>query len=116
MLQGTAYSINTYFMALEKRTGLCRPAEIAESMGLRQGNGDSRRPGALLHPRHRRVTPLGVAEAYATFANHGEHCDSVAITRVTDRDGAELKVPAADCTRVLTARDRRQRDGDPAAR
>ena len=40
MLNGTALSVNTYFMALEKRTGLCKPAEIAESMGLRQGNGD----------------------------------------------------------------------------
>ncbi len=101
MLQGTSFSINTYFMALEKRTGLCRPAEIAESMGLRQGNGDSlnRVPSFTLGTDS--VTPLGVAEAYATFANHGEHCDSVAITRVTDRDGAELKVPAANCSRVI---------------
>jgi membrane peptidoglycan carboxypeptidase len=101
MLQGTAYSINTYFMALEKRTGLCKPAEIAESMGLRQGDGDSlnRVPSFTLGTDN--VTPLGIAEAYATFANHGEHCTSIAITRVTDRSGKDLKVPDADCTRVI---------------
>ncbi len=101
MLSGTALSVNTYFMALEKRTGLCRPAEIAESMGLRQGNGDplGRNPSFTLG--NDSVTPLGMAEAYATFANHGTHCASIAITRVTDRNGKDIKVPDADCTRVI---------------
>lgn len=40
MARATAYSTNTYFMTIEERTGLCRPAEIAESMGVTLGNGD----------------------------------------------------------------------------
>jgi hypothetical protein len=54
MAQATAYSINTYFMALEERTGLCRPPEIAESMGVRLGSGEPllRVPSARWRSRH----------------------------------------------------------------
>lgn len=40
MLQGAALSVNTYFMALEQKTGNCRPAGIAAELGLTKGNGD----------------------------------------------------------------------------
>ncbi|MEC7102664.1 MAG: transglycosylase domain-containing protein, partial [Actinomycetota bacterium] len=40
MAQATAFSTNTYFMAIEERTGICRVAEIAESMGVYTGSGD----------------------------------------------------------------------------
>ena len=100
MLQGTSFSINTYFMALEKRTGLCRAPPSRRVDGPAPATATAS-TGSLLHTGHRQRDPAAVAEAYATFANHGEHCDSVAITRVTDRDGAELKVPAANCSRVI---------------
>ena len=37
MNQGLAYSVNTYFMGLEELTGLCRPVDIAEKLGVRTG-------------------------------------------------------------------------------
>ena len=39
MAQATAFSTNTYFMAIEAN-GICRVAEIAESMGVYTGSGD----------------------------------------------------------------------------
>ncbi len=101
MAQATAYSVNTYFMTIEERTGLCRPAEIAESMGVRLGNGDPllRVPSFTLGTME--VTPLAMANAYATFAAHGVYCKPVSILDIRDREGATLPVPGGDCTRVL---------------
>ena len=101
MPQATAYSTNTYFMTIEERIGLCRPAEIAESMGVRLGNGDPllRVPSFTLGTME--VTPLAMANAYATFAAHGMYCKPVAILEISDREGTRLPVPDGDCTRVL---------------
>ena len=104
MVKGTAYSINTFFMALEQETGICRPVEIAESLGLRRGDGGSlqRVPSFTLGTQE--VTPLGMAEAYGVFANHGTRCASIAIARVTDRNGKDLPIPQASCDRVMERR------------
>ena len=104
MLQGTAYSINTYFMALELRTGICKPASIAQKLGLFRGDGKhlQRVPSFTLGTQE--VTPLGMATAYAGFANHGIHCDPIAITQIIDRNGKNLPVPSANCTQVIPRR------------
>jgi membrane peptidoglycan carboxypeptidase len=47
------------------------------------------------------VSPLAMAEAYATFAARGEHCNAIAITSVVDSQRHRLKVPQADCQQVL---------------
>lgn len=101
MLQATAYSINTYFMALEQRTTQCAPADIAETMGLRRGNGSplERVPSFTLGTQE--VTPLGMATAYAVIANHGQYCKSIAILQVTDRSGKNIAIPQPGCKQVL---------------
>ena len=101
MPTGTAYSINTFFMALEERTGLCRPAEIAESMGVRLGSGDAllRVPSFTLGTME--VTPLAMAGAYAAFANHGAYCEPRAILEITDRNGDVIPIPNVRCSQVL---------------
>lgn len=102
MARATAYSINTYFMALEERTGLCRPPEIAESMGVRLGSGEPllRVPSFTLGTME--VTPLQVANAYATFANHGSYCTPRVLLDIRDRDGHAVPVPPVNCTQVIT--------------
>lgn len=101
MARATAYSTNTYFMALAERTGICRPAEIAESMGVYLGNGDPLIRVPTLAIGTMEVTPLAMANAYATFAAHGVYCKPVSILEIRDRDGNNLPVPDGDCTRVL---------------
>jgi membrane peptidoglycan carboxypeptidase len=101
MLSGTAYSINTFFMGLEQKTGVCTPAAVAETMGLRRGDGSplQRVPSFTLGTQE--VTPLGMAGAYAVLANHGVRCTPVAIAQITDRNGKDLPVPQAKCKQVI---------------
>lgn len=101
MARATAYSTNTYFMTIEERTGLCRPAEIAESMGVTLGNGDPLLRVPTLTLGTMEVTPLAMANAYATFAAHGTYCKPIVILDIRDRDGQRLPVPSADCKRVI---------------
>jgi membrane peptidoglycan carboxypeptidase len=102
MAQATAYSTNTYFMAIEERTGLCRPAEIAEEMGVTTGSGQPlpRVPSLTLGTAE--VTPLAMANANATFANHGTYCEPRAILDITDRNGVRVPVPPPNCRQVMT--------------
>jgi membrane peptidoglycan carboxypeptidase len=101
MAQATAYSTNTYFMAIEERAGICAVANVAESMGVYRGNGEplSRVPSLTLGSVE--VTPLAMANGYATFAAHGEYCRPIAIIDLLDRDGNSLPVPSAECRQVV---------------
>jgi membrane peptidoglycan carboxypeptidase len=101
MLSGTAYSINTYFMALEQKITQCAPVQVATSFGLTRGNGSPLQANPTFTVGTDEVTPLGMASAYATLANHGVHCDPIAILQVTDRDGKNLPLPKAACSQVL---------------
>jgi membrane peptidoglycan carboxypeptidase len=89
-------------MAIEERTGLCRPAEIAESMGVFLGSGEPllRVPSFTLGSME--VTPLAMANAYATFSAHGVYCKPRSILEIRDRDNRSLDVPDEDCTQVIS--------------
>jgi membrane peptidoglycan carboxypeptidase len=108
MRKATWRSVNTYFVQLQRRTGICHPPKIAESMGLRRADGKplERYPSFVLGSQE--VSPLRMAEAFATFAARGVHCQARAITKVVDRDGRERAAPKRECKRVL---DRRVADG-----
>ena len=101
MAQATAFSTNTYFMAIEERTGICRPAEIAEAMGVYTGSGDELPRVPTLTLGVAEVTPLAMANAYATFAAHGEYCKPRSILEVRDRNQTRLPVPGEECTQVV---------------
>ena len=47
------------------------------------------------------VSPLGMAEAFAMFANRGEHCESFAVEKVEDRNGETLVEREPECNHVL---------------
>ncbi|MFZ2259364.1 MAG: penicillin-binding transpeptidase domain-containing protein, partial [Luteococcus japonicus] len=47
------------------------------------------------------VTPLSMAQAYATFANRGVRCDPIIIKSVTTKAGKSSPVPSANCTRTI---------------
>lgn len=108
MREATAYSVNTYFVGLEQRTGICRPAEIAEALGVRLGNGDSlaRVPSFVLGANE--VSPISIANAYATFAAHGIYCEPRVITSVVNREGKNLPIGQPVCDQVI---DRQVADG-----
>jgi membrane peptidoglycan carboxypeptidase len=103
LVTGTWFSVNTFFAQLEKRTGLCEPVKIAESMGMRQENGSppEQVPSFTLGAAGSGYSSLDLAGAYATIAAHGKYCPPLAITKVTDQDGAAIQVPARSCRQVL---------------
>jgi membrane peptidoglycan carboxypeptidase len=105
MRTAIAHSVNTYFVQLEQGTGLCDPAGLAERMGLHRADGGplSRVPSFTLGVDE--VSPLRMAEAYATLAAGGLHCASHAITAIENADGSPVMVPGNSCEQVLPADD-----------
>jgi membrane peptidoglycan carboxypeptidase len=101
MRTGIAMSVNTYFAQLEQKVGVCRPATIAGELGLTRADGRPLEQHKTFTLGTQEVSPLSMAEAYATFAARGLHCTSVAISRVVDPSGQSLKVPPPDCSQVL---------------
>jgi membrane peptidoglycan carboxypeptidase len=102
LITGTWISVNTFFAQLEQRTGLCQPVKLAEAMGMSPASGGhiSQYPAFTLGAADT-YSSLDLANAYATVAAHGMHCDPVAITRVTDSDGNNIRVPRSECEQVL---------------
>jgi membrane peptidoglycan carboxypeptidase len=97
MLQGAAYSVNTYFVGLEQAAGLCRTVDIAKRTGMTLANGGELPTVQSFTLGSVEVSPLALATSYATMANHGVYCKPHAITRITDeRDSGKRVVSKID--------------------
>jgi membrane peptidoglycan carboxypeptidase len=105
MIYGFAQSVNTYFLRLEEKTGLCQPATIAASMGVTQDNDSGNGKALMQIPSFtlgtNNITPVEMAEAYATLASGGTYCKPYAITGVTDSSGKQYAAQSKQCTKVL---------------
>lgn len=99
LASGAQNSVNTFFVQLEQRTGLCEPWKLARQMGLPLTAG-TMVPSFTLGPLD--VGPLQMAEAYATFAARGIHCEAHPVTQILDRNGKALELAQPGCERVLT--------------
>lgn len=108
MFTGAAESVNTFFMGLEKKAGLCPSVQVATDLGIRDGNGEPPIQVPSFTLGTPLTTPLAMANAYATFAAHGLYCPPRAITAVTNRDGFRYLIPQTQCSQVL---DRPTADG-----
>jgi membrane peptidoglycan carboxypeptidase len=104
---GTRESVNTFYAQLERRVGVCAPFNLAREMGIRLTNptGDKYGHGAERVPTFTLgvagVSPLEMAEAYATFAARGLHCDARPVTAIQDAAGNTVKNYPAQCTQVF---------------
>jgi membrane peptidoglycan carboxypeptidase len=94
-------SINTYFVDLGRKIGLCEVVDMAGKLGVKRGDGKpmEQRPTTLLGAQN--TSPLSMAAAYAAFANRGTYCSPIAIAKVTDADGKRLPVPRTKCERAM---------------
>jgi membrane peptidoglycan carboxypeptidase len=98
---GTQQSVNTFFAKLELRTGLCQPYRLAQRMGIELDDPTNQQvPSFTLGVVD--TNPLAMAEAYATFAARGLHCESRPVTEVLDKNGSIVKDYPATCERVLS--------------
>ena len=106
LYSGTRLSVNTFFMQLERDVGLCKPYELAKAMGVRltapRGNATSLPellPNFTLGVAD--VSPLEMAEAYATFAARGLHCDARPVTQILDAARNVIKDYKPECDQVM---------------
>ena len=102
LYRGTQESVNTFFAKLELQTGLCKPYQLAKAMGI--GLND---PATEMVPSFTlgvaSVSPLELAQAYATFAARGMHCDPRPVVSIDDSNGHELKTYPEQCRQVIPA-------------
>lgn len=101
---GTRESVNTFYAQLEMRTGLCDPFNLAKAIGIKltqpTGPGAERIPSFTLGVAN--VSPLEMAEAYATFGARGLHCDTRPVTQILDANGNVVKNYEPSCQQVMT--------------
>jgi membrane peptidoglycan carboxypeptidase len=98
---GTRLSVNTFYVQLELITGLCDPWKLAKEMGVElEDRQRGMTPSFTLGTQD--VSPLEMAEAYATFAARGLHCPSTPVLEIKDRNGNVLPTTAPDCNRVMS--------------
>jgi membrane peptidoglycan carboxypeptidase len=110
---GTTLSINTFYANLEAKVGLCNVVKTAVALGDHRADGSSlwSTSGSQIPADNLtsftlgsvNVSPLTMADAYATVASRGIYCAPVALTRIVTSSGKSLPVPAANCHRVLPA-------------
>ncbi|WP_225447064.1 transglycosylase domain-containing protein [Streptacidiphilus sp. PB12-B1b] len=111
MKTAMAMSVNTYFVPLEAKAGLCNVVRMAQKLGLGyQAALDPGHPDRL-YPLQQvqsltlgvnSYTPLQIAGVYAAFAADGLYCQPMAITSVADSAGRVLSTPRPQCSQVMS--------------
>jgi membrane peptidoglycan carboxypeptidase len=101
IVTGTHHSVNTFFLALEKKVGLCDTVKMAERLGMKQANGKPLEQYPSFTLGFNPVSPLRLAAAYAAFGARGEYCEPTAIKEIRDSAGKKLKVPGRKCKQAM---------------
>ncbi|GAA4589815.1 transglycosylase domain-containing protein [Planotetraspora phitsanulokensis] len=84
---GTWGSVNTFFLTLERKVGLCNVVKTAKDMGITRSDGAKLREFQTFTLGFNEMDPVTVASAYATLGARGKYCKPMAITAVVDRTG-----------------------------
>ncbi len=104
--QAMEKSVNTYFVQMLEDIGMCPVSKMLDKLGVVQGNGEKLPvlPSSLTLGSTG-ISPLTMANAYATFANRGTYCTPIAIESINQRVGGRtkaLKVPKSTCTPAMS--------------
>lgn len=104
MMKAAQNSVNTYFLQLVRDVGICSSIKMAQKAGVELSSGQSLQtmqnyPSFVLGTAD--VTPISMAQAYATFANRGKRCTPIILETVKNADGKNLEVPSAECKQVI---------------
>src|ERR671918_591636 len=100
MPTATQNSVNAYFVQLADEVGPPKIVEVAGRMGIRS----PLEPVCSITLGTFEVTPLEMASAFGTLANHGVHCRPFAITRVEGRRKVLLRQKTGRCEQVVDRR------------
>ncbi|MGH3426691.1 MAG: penicillin-binding protein, partial [Mycobacteriales bacterium] len=107
MWSGFGESVNTFFVQLEEDVGVKNAIAAAEKLGItfkakhdldNKNNPDGWGSFTLGTAQ---VSPLDMANAYATMAARGKHCDPTPLLKMTDSAGKELPYAEPSCSQVV---------------
>lgn len=103
---GLVRSHNTTQASMGTIMKLCKVADTATELGYHDAKTgetidktSSYTPSMMIGSVN--VSPLTMASIFAVYASNGVQCNPIAITKVTDGDGNELKVPSANCHQAV---------------
>jgi membrane peptidoglycan carboxypeptidase len=85
--------------------GICPVTEMAKKMGVERADGDKMTQSPAISLGSEEMSPLTMANGYATFASRGTHCTPVAIESISRRIGGKttsLAVPKTTCSRAMS--------------
>ncbi|MGW3123953.1 transglycosylase domain-containing protein [Streptomyces sp. NPDC001107] len=105
MQEATAKSVNTYYVQLIGDIGICPVTTMADKMGVERADGKKIQQAPSIALGTQEVSPLTMANAYATFAARGMYCTPVAIQSITQTVGSQKKslaVPKTACSRAMS--------------
>ncbi|ARP74178.1 penicillin-binding protein [Streptomyces pluripotens] len=105
MKEATAKSVNTYYVQLISDIGICPVIKMAKKMGVERADGNAIKQAPSIALGTQEMSPLTMANAYATFATRGMYCTPVAIESVTRKTGSKqtsLPVPKSTCSRAMS--------------
>ncbi|MFC4121343.1 transglycosylase domain-containing protein [Nonomuraea zeae] len=88
---GTWDSVNTFFMQLEQKVGLCNVITTAKKLGIKRSDGRNLLEFSTFTLGTNEMDPVTVANAYAALGARGKYCAPMAITSIKDRTGKVTK-------------------------
>ncbi|MFH8379914.1 transglycosylase domain-containing protein [Kitasatospora sp. NPDC018058] len=98
-----ALSVNTYFVQMEQEIGLCAVKQMANKLGITtKASGKPLEEVPAMALGVEEMSPLTMANVYATFAAEGTHCNTIAINKITTVEGKDVPVPAGHCEKAFS--------------
>ncbi|AQZ67443.1 peptidase [[Actinomadura] parvosata subsp. kistnae] len=97
---GTWGSVNTFFLKLQEKVGLCDTVKMAKKLGVKRADGQKLSEVETFTLGVNEVDPVTIASSYAVFASRGQYCKPLAITEIKDRFG-KAKQYKPKCSQVL---------------
>lgn len=116
MWTGFGRSVNTYYAQLIERAGAQNAVDVAKRLGIQfRAKGTPTNPSDYERSEDpvlaagwgaftlgvSATTPLDLANAYATVAAGGRHCEPIPVQEIRTIDGEELDVASPRCNRVI---------------
>ncbi|MDH6703176.1 transglycosylase domain-containing protein [Streptomyces griseoviridis] len=105
MKEATAKSVNTYYVQMISDIGICPVVELAKKMGVSRADGNKIVQAPSIALGTQEMSPLTMANAYATFASRGMYCTPIAIESISQTVGSQkksLQVPKSTCSRAMS--------------
>ncbi|MTK00455.1 transglycosylase domain-containing protein [Micromonospora sp. CP22] len=99
-------SINTYFVPLQQQVGAENVVDVAKRLGIQFRQSKDAEYANNKEAAHQwgaftlgvsQVTPLELANSYATLAADGKYCEPIPVQEIRDLDGNKLDVANPRC-------------------